>query len=107
MPSDHWLETYRGTVFRWEVDSNDHLTVAYYLARFDDAAATALHALGLEPAVTTDCFIHYSHELRVGDPHARHQRRDRRRARGARARPPARRVHRRARCAPPSSTGWR
>jgi acyl-CoA thioesterase FadM len=67
MPSDHWLETYRGTVFRWEVDSNDHLTVAYYLARFDDAAVTALHALGLEPAVTTDCFIHYSRELRVGD----------------------------------------
>jgi acyl-CoA thioesterase FadM len=67
MPSDHWLETYRGTVFRWEVDSNDHLTVAYYLARFDDAAVTALNALGLEPAVTTDCFIHYSRELRVGD----------------------------------------
>jgi len=24
-----WLETYRGTVFRWEVDGNDHFTVAY------------------------------------------------------------------------------
>jgi len=23
-----WLETYRGTVFRWEVDHNDHFTVA-------------------------------------------------------------------------------
>ncbi len=67
MPSDHWLETYRGTVFRWEVDSNDHLTVAYYLARFDDAAVKVLHTLGLGPAVTTDCFIHYSRELRVGD----------------------------------------
>lgn len=67
MPSDHWLETYRGTVFRWEVDSNDHFTVAYYLARFADAATTLLHALGLPPAPTLECFIHYSRELRVGD----------------------------------------
>jgi len=67
MPSDHWRETYRGTVFRWEVDSNDHLTVAYYLARFGDAALAVLHGLGLPPAATVDCFIHYSRELRVGD----------------------------------------
>ena len=67
MPADHWLETYRGTVFRWEVDGNDHLTVAYYLARFGDAAAAVLHALGLGPAPTTECYIHYSRELRVGD----------------------------------------
>jgi acyl-CoA thioester hydrolase len=67
MPSDHWLETYRGTVFRWEVDSNDHLTVAYYLTRFGDAALAVTHALGLQPAPTTECFIHYSRELRVGD----------------------------------------
>ena len=67
MPVDPWLETYRGTVFRWEVDSNDHLTVAYYLARFGDAAASVLYALGLGPAPTTECFIHYSRELRAGD----------------------------------------
>jgi acyl-CoA thioesterase FadM len=67
MPSDHWLETYRGTVFRWEVDSNDHLTVAYYLARFGDAALPLLHALDLAPAPTIECFIRYSRELRVGD----------------------------------------
>jgi len=67
MPADHWIETYRGTVFRWEVDSNDHLTVAYYLSRFGDAASTVLHALGLDPAPTVDCYIHYSRELRVGD----------------------------------------
>jgi acyl-CoA thioester hydrolase len=67
MPNDHWLETYRGTVFRWEVDANDHFTVAYYLARFDDAAVTLLHALGLGPAPTADCYIRYTHELRVGD----------------------------------------
>src|SRR2546427_4909798 len=67
MPNDHWLETYRGTVFRWEVDANDHFTVAYYLAGFDDAAVTLLHALGLGPAPTADCYIRYTHELRVGD----------------------------------------
>jgi acyl-CoA thioester hydrolase len=67
MPNDHWLETYRGTVFRWEVDANDHFTVAYYLARFSDAAVTLLHALGLGPAPTLDCYIRYTRELRVGD----------------------------------------
>jgi len=67
MPNDHWLETYRGTVFRWEVDANDLFTVAYYLARFDDAAVTLLHALGLGPAPTVDCYIRYTRELRVGD----------------------------------------
>jgi acyl-CoA thioesterase FadM len=61
------METYRGTVFRWEVDANDHLTVAYYLSRFGDAAANILHALGLSAAVTVDCYIRYSRELRVGD----------------------------------------
>jgi acyl-CoA thioesterase FadM len=67
MPTDHWLETYRGVVYRWEVDANDHLTVAYYMTRFADAAGAVLHALGVEPSPTTDCFIHYSRELRVND----------------------------------------
>jgi acyl-CoA thioesterase FadM len=67
MPTDHALETYRGTVFRWEVDSNDHLTVAYYLSRFGDAAVAVLHSLGLPPAPTAECFIRYTRELRVGD----------------------------------------
>ena len=67
MPADKWIETYRGTVFRWEVDDNDHFTVAYYLARFADASAAMLHALGFGPAPTVNCFIRYQHELRVGD----------------------------------------
>ena len=67
MPTEPWMETYRGTVFRWEVDANDHMTVAYYLSRFGDAAANALLALGLGRATTVDCFIRYSRELRVGD----------------------------------------
>jgi acyl-CoA thioester hydrolase len=67
MPADKWIETYRGTVFRWEVDDNDHFTVAYYLARIADASVAMLHALGIGPSPTVDCFIRYQHELRVGD----------------------------------------
>jgi acyl-CoA thioesterase FadM len=67
MPSEPWLETYRGTVFRWEVDHNDHFTVAYYLARIADAGRALLHAVGAAPAPTVDCFINYRRELRTGD----------------------------------------
>jgi acyl-CoA thioester hydrolase len=64
-----WLETYRGTVFRWEVDHNDHLTVAYYFSRIADAGAAMLGTFGLGPAAarTADCFVRYQRELRVGD----------------------------------------
>ena len=62
-----WIETYRGTVFRWEVDHNDHFTVAYYLARIADAGRASLHAFGTAPAPTVDCFLSYRRELRVGD----------------------------------------
>lgn len=64
-----WLETYRGTVFRWEVDHNDHFTVAYYFARIADAGQNLLAALGLGPADarTVECFVRYQRELRVGD----------------------------------------
>lgn len=67
MPSEPWVETYRGTVFRWEVDHNDHFTVAYYLARIADAGRAFLHAVGLGPRPTVDCFIAYRRELRTGD----------------------------------------
>jgi acyl-CoA thioesterase FadM len=62
-----WVETYRGTVFRWEVDHNDHFTVAYYLGRIADAGRVMLNALGAAPASTVDCFINYRRELRTGD----------------------------------------
>ena len=71
-----WRETYRGIVYRWEVDHNDHLTVAFYFARLGDAARGLLDALGLGPdqarrrgrlCLTTDCYVRYFRELRVGD----------------------------------------
>jgi acyl-CoA thioester hydrolase len=70
------IETYRGTVYRWEVDHVDHFTVAYYFARFEDATDAVLFALGLDPVslagsghagVTQECRVHYKRELRVGD----------------------------------------
>ena len=71
-----WLETYRGTVYRWEVDNVDHFTVAYYFERFEDATLGILEAIGLDPGslagagracVTLDCHVRYLRELRVGD----------------------------------------
>jgi len=74
--AEGWVETYRGSVFRWEVDSNDHLTVAYYFSRFADAGLGVLEAIGLGPSymrrerracVTVDCYVRYHRELRAGD----------------------------------------
>jgi acyl-CoA thioesterase FadM len=71
-----WLETHRGVVPRWEIDSVDHFTVAYYFSRLDDATHALLHAIGLDPVVlaahgracvTVDCRVRYQRELRVGD----------------------------------------
>lgn len=68
-----WIETYRGVVYRWEVDHNDHLTVAYYFARLGHATLSLLDALGLAAGGdgprwrTVDCHVRYARELRVGD----------------------------------------
>jgi acyl-CoA thioesterase FadM len=70
------IETYRGTVYRWEVDNVDHFTVAYYFARFEDATLALLHAAGLDPGslagsgaacATEACHVRYLRELRVND----------------------------------------
>jgi acyl-CoA thioesterase FadM len=71
-----WVDTYRGTVFPWETDIVEHLTVAYYFERFADATLNLLDGLGLgadymsragHGCVTVDCYVRYMHELRVGD----------------------------------------
>src|SRR5262245_38568232 len=76
MDETRWLETYRGTVYRWEVDQVDHFTVAFYFARFEDATDAMLHAIGLDlPAlessglacVTAGGYVRYRRELRVAD----------------------------------------
>lgn len=68
-----WFETYRGTVFPWEVDFLDHLTVAYYVERFEHAAHAVLQRAGLRDGagerawITADAYIRYLRELRAGD----------------------------------------
>lgn len=71
-----WMETYRGTVHRWEVDTVDHFTVAYYFQRFADASLALLEALGLGPAyvagaghgcIPAESYVRYMKELRAGD----------------------------------------
>jgi len=71
-----WLETYRGIVYRWQEDHNGHLTVAFYFEHLGDATLCMLESLGLGVAytrrrknlcVTTDCYVRYLRELRVGD----------------------------------------
>src|SRR5262249_28203045 len=71
-----WLETHRGCVARWEVDHNDHLTVAFYFERFGHATLALLDALDLgfdyaerehRGCVTVDGYVRYARELRVGD----------------------------------------
>ncbi|MBI1733607.1 MAG: thioesterase family protein [Candidatus Rokubacteria bacterium] len=63
------VETYRGVVYRWELDHNDHFTVAYYFQRFGDAGRAVLETLGFEPArfATADVYVRYLRELRAGD----------------------------------------
>jgi acyl-CoA thioesterase FadM len=76
MDDTRWHDTYRGTVYRWEVDQVDHFTVAFYFARFEDATLATLHGFGLDPAtlapsgldcVTAGGYVRYRREFRVGD----------------------------------------
>lgn len=71
-----WIETYRGTVYRWELDNVDHFTVAFYFQRFADATLGLLESLELGPpymartgrgVVPVDAYVRYLRELRVGD----------------------------------------
>src|SRR5260370_311722 len=80
-----WLETYRGMVYRWEVDHNDHLTVVYYFARIADAGLGLLEPRGLEgfPQTARDtvqpgeldvfgqsALSHYIHRFSAANGHA-------------------------------------
>jgi len=64
-----FVETYRGTVYRWELDQYDHFTVAFYFQRFGDVVPVLLEALGLgrDRLVTSDVYVHYVSEFRAGD----------------------------------------
>jgi acyl-CoA thioester hydrolase len=64
-----FIETVRANVNPWEIDTTEHFTVAYYFQRLGDAAFAMLDALGLSPtaALTSEVYVRYQRELRVGD----------------------------------------
>ncbi|MEC7806507.1 MAG: thioesterase family protein [Pseudomonadota bacterium] len=64
-----FLETYRGDVSPWEVDSTEHFTVAYYYEKFEAATFRFLRHLKLDPylAKTTAALTHYKTELHNRD----------------------------------------
>jgi acyl-CoA thioester hydrolase len=64
-----WLQTVRSAVNRWEIDSTDHFTVAFYFARLGDATFAMLDTLGLNPSAahTSDMYVRFQRELRVAD----------------------------------------
>lgn len=64
-----FLETYRGDVCPWEVDSTEHFTVAYYYEKFESATWRFLRELGADPSSvkTTQAITHYKAELNNRD----------------------------------------
>jgi acyl-CoA thioester hydrolase len=46
-PTTALPETYRGFVYRWEMDQNAHLNVQFYVKRFDEATWQFASALGI------------------------------------------------------------
>ena len=66
---EEFLETYRGDVSPWEVDSTEHFTVAYYYEKFEAATFRFLRHLGLDPLLckTKAALTHYKTELHNRD----------------------------------------
>ena len=67
-----WTETYRGTVAPWECDVTEHFTIACYLGRVDQAAASIAEVLGLADLLRDGAFtrrfnLRFVRELRAGD----------------------------------------
>ena len=67
-----WIETYRGTVAPWECDVTEHFTIACYLDRVDQAAASIGEILGVADRLHSGGFtrrfnLRFIRELRAGD----------------------------------------
>lgn len=67
----NWNETYRGTVPPWECDVTEHLTIAYYFDRLEDAERNLADILGLGENLRGGGFgrrldVRFARELRAG-----------------------------------------
>ena len=73
---EDFLETYRGDVSPWEVDSTEHFTVAYYYEKFEAATFRFLRHLGLDPLLckTKAALTHYKTCLLYTSPSPRDSR---------------------------------
>lgn len=70
------METYRGTIYPWHCDFNDHMNVRHYMANFDDATWQFFASVGLTPSylkrenkgvVAVEQNIKYFEELFAGN----------------------------------------
>lgn len=61
-----WSETHRGIVPAWECDTFDHLTIAYYFERFEDAALEAARRCAAA-GPTIGLYVRHLREFRAGD----------------------------------------
>lgn len=70
------LETYRGVVYPWHCDFNDHMNVQHYVGKFDEATWHFLASIGITPAylkkedramVAAEQNIKYLEELYAGN----------------------------------------
>lgn len=70
------IDTYRGTVYPWQLDHMGHMNVMYYIGKFDEGTWHLFSHMGMTPqylreqgrgmaAVRQE--ITYSRELRAGD----------------------------------------
>jgi acyl-CoA thioester hydrolase len=73
---DTMLVTYRGVVYPWQCDHMEHLNVAHYVGKFDEATWQMFAAIGVTPVYMREqqCGvaavqqnISYRRELRAGD----------------------------------------
>ena len=69
-------ETYRGVIYPWHCDFNDHMNVQHYIGRFDEATWHYLASIGISPSylktenramVAAEQNIKYFEELHAGD----------------------------------------
>ncbi|MFY9309173.1 MAG: thioesterase family protein [Bacteroidia bacterium] len=70
------IETYRGVVYPWHCDFNDHMNVRYYMAMYDEATWQYLFYIGITPfylkqeckaIVAAEQNMKYFEELHAGD----------------------------------------
>lgn len=70
------VETYRGTVYPWELDHMEHMNVRFYTAKFDEATFHLFAMIGLTPSylrhenrgmAAVQQNITYRRELLAGD----------------------------------------